>query len=412
MFKIVSIDVTGIKEADSLLKAYADAVSDTSINAKETDRQQKILESYIGRKLNATIVNGKIGQKQSADYLVPSDSKLLSLLYSKAKESTSTSVEFKGSTKGAVTIGQITIGGRQKNIFTPGQLDPFTASSVKQKILGKELGSKEGFLVDLDPGLKQASDKSSYIFDNYLNKDARLKNLFYEKASTLLLGNTYYLNDSRGSRLIGIKIPKSYFNNTFFKATVVDKAIVISLRDNFQNNFIKELNESYIDIKKIQKGFKKSFTVLGKRYTIDYLPVIKGEEVFGLEITNSIKVRPVDTFILRAKLPKEEAAKESKQSFISGVQWTVLTQKRLGETMLRLGEPEPPELKERSGRFRSSVQVFANYRTSTLQYIYNPLYSSLHKYGYRPDLQIETAIREVAQSLYAQKFNIVRGNKV
>ena len=113
-----------------------------------------------------------------------------------------------------------------------------------------------------------------------------------------------------------------------------------------------------------------------------------------------------------SKVVKTKSDKESKQSFISGVQWTVLTQKRLGETMLRLGEPEPPELKERSGRFRSSVQVFANYRTSTLQYIYNPLYSSLHKYGYRPDLQIETAIREVAQSLYAQKFNIVRGNKV
>lgn len=104
--------------------------------------------------------------------------------------------------------------------------------------------------------------------------------------------------------------------------------------------------------------------------------------------------------------------KESKQSFISDVQWTVLTQKRLGETMLRLGEPEPPDLKERSGRFRSSVQVTANYRTMTLQYLYNPLYASLKRYGYRPDLQIETSIREVAQSLYAQKFNIIRRNAV
>ena len=36
------------------------------------------------------------------------------------------------------------------------------------------------------------------------------------------------------------------------------------------------------------------------------------------------------------------------------------------------------------------------------------LYSSLKSYGYRPDLQVETAIRDVAQSLYAQKFNILR----
>lgn len=102
----------------------------------------------------------------------------------------------------------------------------------------------------------------------------------------------------------------------------------------------------------------------------------------------------------------------NRQQFISGVQWTALTQKRLGETMLRLGEAEPPELKERTGRFRSSVQVFANYRTRLLQYTYNPLYRSLQKYGYKPDLQVETAIREVAQQLYAQKFNITRVSRV
>jgi hypothetical protein len=101
-----------------------------------------------------------------------------------------------------------------------------------------------------------------------------------------------------------------------------------------------------------------------------------------------------------------------KQRFISGVQWTVLTQRRLGETMLRLGDPEPPELKERTGRFRGSVRVFANYKTRLLQYTYNPLYKSLEQYGYKPDLQVETAIREVAQSLYAQRFNIVRTNQV
>jgi hypothetical protein len=222
----------------------------------------------------------------------------------------------------------------------------------------------------------------------------------------MLLGNVYYLNDSQGSRLIGLQIPEKYFNNTFFKASIVGKAIVISIRDNFQKNFIKELNESYLNSKKAQKGYKKHFTVAGKRYTIDYLPIVKGEEVFTLEITNSIKSRPVDTFILRAKTPDEDQI--SKQSFISGIQWTVLTQRRLGETMLRSGEPEPPWLKERSGRFRKSVEVIANYRTNTLRYLYNPLYSSLERYGYRPDLQIEAAIREVAQSLYTRKFNIIR----
>lgn len=110
--------------------------------------------------------------------------------------------------------------------------------------------------------------------------------------------------------------------------------------------------------------------------------------------------------------PRQKTSKSATQTFISGIQWTVLTQRRLGETMLRMGDPEPPELKERSGRFRQSVQVVPNYRLSLLQYNYNPLYRSLQKYGYKPDLQVETAIREVAQSLYMQRFRIVRTSSV
>jgi hypothetical protein len=105
---------------------------------------------------------------------------------------------------------------------------------------------------------------------------------------------------------------------------------------------------------------------------------------------------------------RRSARTVTKQQFVSGIQWTVLTQRRLGDTMLKLGNPEPPNLKQRSGRFIQSVRVLPNYRTSTLQFLYNPLYESLEKYGYKPDLQVKTAIREVAQQLYARRFNIVK----
>lgn len=409
MFRIVSIDISGIPEANKLLRAYADAVSDTTISARNTDAKQRKLESYIGRKIGAKIVSGKIGKAESADYLLPANSSLIKALYQDAISEENVPVEFKGSTKLGVTIGQITIGGRQQELYTPGTIDPFTATSVKQKILGKRLGSKPGYLVDLDPNLKEAADKSTYIFKNYLDKDPRLKQLFYAKASTMLLGSTYELNDSSGSRLIGLKIPKNYFNPTFFKATIVGKAIVVSIKDSFQNAFIRELNESYLDVEKAKKGYKKSFKVGDKTYKIDYLPVLKGEELFKLEITNSIKVRPVDTFILRTPVVKEKTNQQPKpQQFISNAQWTILTQQRLGSSMLTFGDPEPPEIKERSGRFRRSVQVTANYRTKLLQYTYNPLYRSLEHYGYHPELQVERAIREVAQQLYAREFSIVR----
>jgi len=100
--------------------------------------------------------------------------------------------------------------------------------------------------------------------------------------------------------------------------------------------------------------------------------------------------------------------KTTPQKFISSAQWTFLVQKRLGDSMLSFGDPEPPDIKERSGRFRRSVNVTANYRTKTIQYAYNPLYRSLEHYGYHPELQVERSIRQVAQDLYAREFSIVR----
>jgi hypothetical protein len=103
-----------------------------------------------------------------------------------------------------------------------------------------------------------------------------------------------------------------------------------------------------------------------------------------------------------------QISKPKPQKFISSAQWTYLVQKRLGDSMLSFGEPEPPDIKERSGRFRRSVDVTANYRTKTIQYTYNPLYRSLEHYGYHPELQVERSIRQVAQDLYAREFSILR----
>ena len=96
------------------------------------------------------------------------------------------------------------------------------------------------------------------------------------------------------------------------------------------------------------------------------------------------------------------------QRFISGVQLTQLVQKRLGRTMERFGNPEAPNLKERSGRFRTSVEIIADYRKNIIAYRYNPLYDQLNKYGYKPSDQVGRATREVVQTLFARAFNIVR----
>lgn len=184
--------------------------------------------------------------------------------------------------------------------------------------------------------------------------------------------------------------------NIFFTSALVkealNKAEAISNQKNLElaDDLLETLSNQFAALSPAVTEFLNSFGITNS-YTYDVGSLLVGKG----NISDKSKIFRKNNEITR-------------QQFISGVQWTVLTQKRLGETMLRMGEPEPPELKERSGRFRGSVQVSANYRTRILQYTYNPLYRSLQKYGYKPDLQVETAIREVAQQLYAQKFNIVR----
>jgi hypothetical protein len=168
------------------------------------------------------------------------------------------------------------------------------------------------------------------------------------------------------------------------------------------------LKAANLDTLKVIDGPHGKFIqeALAKIATLPYAGSAKQIKLFLKELNFDFAARYIPGSVIisqgtvKYKNPPNIESSDTKQKFITNAQWIVLTQRRLGETMLRPGEPEPPNLKERDGRFRSSVEVFANYRTSTLQYLYNPLYSSLKRYGYRPDLQVEGAIREVAQSLY------------
>ena len=111
----------------------------------------------------------------------------------------------------------------------------------------------------------------------------------------------------------------------------------------------------------------------------------------------------------KGALVGKTATETRPQRFISGVQLSQLVQKRLGQTMRKFGDPQTPDLTERSGTFRNSVNIIANYRKGVIMYYYNPIYDSLNKFGYKPSEQVGRATREVVQSLYARAFNIVKG---
>jgi hypothetical protein len=279
-----------------------------------------------------------------------------------------------------------------------------TATTVGSSVLDKSIKStfKKGKL--LEEVTRLNTNSGSGWFSLLKSKDPGLYSAFYNKAKFLQIS---YKTDSSVLAL-NLFTPIGRFKAPPFEFNYRSGILKLS----FNNAFEKRLLKSLQNVKPLQlsslEQLKKDFDNLsfGKKVKVS----VQGSKSISIAIPTggSIPVTRATLDINRAEQQLQQTAQEPKQKFISGVQWTVLTQRRLGETMLRLGEPEPPELKERSGRFRSSVQVFANYRTNTLQYLYNPLYSSLKRYGYRPDLQVETAIREVAQALYAQKFNIIR----
>ena len=108
------------------------------------------------------------------------------------------------------------------------------------------------------------------------------------------------------------------------------------------------------------------------------------------------------------KVAQSKKSQSPQQAFLSGVALSALVRARLQQTMATAGEAFPPMLKNRTGRYIESIQVFPNYRKNMIMYTLNPVYRSLEKYGYIPDGQAIVAIRQVVQALYARQFNILR----
>ena len=111
---------------------------------------------------------------------------------------------------------------------------------------------------------------------------------------------------------------------------------------------------------------------------------------------------------------QRRARKRPQQRFVSSAQLTALVRRRLGEKMPKGPRRGPPLaetiLTERSGRFRSSIQVIANYRQNVMNYFYDPLYRVFNRTPRDPDDFIPDTIREVVQTLFSRQFNIVRRN--
>lgn len=256
----------------------------------------------------------------------------------------------------------------------------------------QRLNANNGFIL-----FNSIRTKTPALFDQFYNK-AKLLQISYKIGTSIQALNAY--------------TPRSNFKIPPFKMRyyATNNTIYLSLNDSFEKKLLAELS----DVEPIAAATAEQFAagldkaIKQKRY-IKRQGEKRSTRIDVLVPTGgSIPVTSAKIINTKTKAKEPARAEEKPQKFISSAQWTYLVQKRLGDSMLSFGEPEPPDIKERSGRFRRSVDVTANYRNKTIQYTYNPLYRSLEHYGYHPELQVERSIRQVAQDLYAREFSIVR----
>ena len=122
---------------------------------------------------------------------------------------------------------------------------------------------------------------------------------------------------------------------------------------------------------------------------------------------NNFNIKPGNINVMNSTKKMQKA-----QKFISGAQITALVKRRLGQQMPKGPRRGPPLsaniLTERTGRFRSSIQVIPDYRRSIMNFFYDPIYKTFIGTQRDPDKFVGRTIREVVQGLYSRAFAIAR----
>lgn len=249
-------------------------------------------------------------------------------------------------------------------------------------------------------------------------------NDFYEKGSFLKITQ---LIDGTKARTLNIKTPKNKFKNPPFVfqlrgTTSGDKVRVeLSLQPRYIREVLQQLGNYVFDLDDMQqKDFAFEFTKIktGKALTGKGKAPSKDNNVKKHVFTMPTNLQAVGTVEMTRRKARAGAEQKEFNKRMSDAQLTALIRQRLTLTMEMVGDPSPPTLKNRTGRFINSVSAtvspYSAGRQRMIRYFLLPKqsqdYRSLTNYGYNPDAQIVNSIREVAVKHFDQKYRITRGN--
>jgi len=383
----------------------------TSITKKMSD----IVDAEVAAAVGGTIIRGRAGRGVVPDNLMytieQGKQKITGVSETKAIKTTQDAA-------GKVTKAQRikTAGGSGVNL-----------SSTKELFTGVDLKTGELISTDVSAGMPDLVEQLLAAKNN----QSQLKNILSSRSKTATALRRNFVMKSGDIRIpISLAGGGKSVSKISFKWPQIkkNKAAKIVIKEQTNNKgvtsvlFNIEFSEAYVR-EAINKANKKVQMPL-KNQTENFVKAMaKANIVFSqkaidaLNKTDSKITFEVDKGSARIgagtitrKIAQSRKSQSPQQAFLSGVALSALVRARLQQTMDTAGEAFPPMLKNRTGRYIESVQVFPNYRKNMITYALNPIYRSLEQYGYIPDGQAIIAIRQVVQSLYARQFNILRAN--
>jgi|TARA_R100000030_G_scaffold83734_3_gene66741 hypothetical protein len=204
--------------------------------------------------------------------------------------------------------------------------------------------------------------------------------------------------------------PKAKLRNSFKKADITNKFIKAHSRA-----FSKGI-ELYL-IKRIQRYQKEASSKPNEQIISNLMGFAVAlarefQEGGQTPLTLQSKIQTPNMNITPGRLTVTGDKPSKTQKFISGAQISALVRRRLGDKMPSGPRRGPPLsgsiLTERSGRFRSSVQVIPDYRRSVMAFFYDPIYKVFVGTERDPDEFVGDTVREVVQGLYSRAFKILR----
>lgn len=381
----IRLSALDIQVDDKILKAYDEYINTADVTVRSD--KQRFLETAMASLYNAKRIAGN--PPLVPDYYVEPESLIEGIApFYQREKSGQLNVEAKFQRKSESSKTSTTIGGR-------------VSTEIEPQIRGKDKGFQPG--EDLYSYIRSELNISggTQLFNYLADKAPKFHSEAYEKAKNL----TIFTKASGSVLAYQIYFPRSKFIAGIFGASVTADNDTQSLSFSYylNNSFEKSL------ILAAQASLFK--TSLEEFRSLEYSSRVTRKKIsFGRKSTQTINIywpqtNSIPVANIRTKIPKNAVLEDTSLLDITGYV--------IGRTRLRMrrgaGTPKPPNIYNRTGTFKDSIQVeYVSARSEMLDYFFKPHYMSLERHGYQIQSLVEGSIRAIAQEKFARQFGLKR----